>query len=179
VFFYKGLGHIGERCGEKKDSKLGAATNNYLEVLVNDEKMVQIQLDKDKVCEDNYDLFLHIRVPMWWHIWTHLLKNNSISTNEEMGWRREVFIDFEKEVAVKLKILTDFTKGKVSLDPMEIVLTIPKEPKYLEGVVKLAQRCKNEKHMVAIIFIVASNLLVVCMISINKSKTLQVLVKNQ
>jgi hypothetical protein len=80
---------------------------------------------------------------------------------------------------VKLKILTDFIKGKVSLDPMENILTIPKELKYLEGVVKLAQRCKNEKHMVAIIFIVASNLLVVCMISINKSKTLQVLVKNQ
>jgi len=79
---------------------------------------------------------------------------------------------------VRLKILTDFIKGKVSLDP--IILTISKELKYLEGVVKLAQRCKNEKHMVVIATIVAPNLSVVCMISINKnhkSKTLHVLVK--
>jgi hypothetical protein len=88
VFFYKGLGHIGDQCGEEKDSKLGATTNNYLEVLVDDEKMVQIQLDKDKICEDSYDLFLHIRVLIWWYIWTHLLKNNSISTNEEVGWKK-------------------------------------------------------------------------------------------
>lgn len=79
---------------------------------------------------------------------------------------------------MRLKILTDFIKGKVSLDP--IILTISKELKYLEGVVKLAQRCKNEKHMVVIATIVAPNLSVVCMISINKnhkSKTLHVLVK--
>jgi hypothetical protein len=48
VFFYKGFGCTEERCGKKKDSKLGAATNNYLEVLVDDEKTVQFQLDKDK-----------------------------------------------------------------------------------------------------------------------------------
>jgi len=81
---------------------------------------------------------------------------------------------------VRLKILTDFIKGKVSLDPMGNILTISKELKYLEGVVKLAQRCKNEKHMVVIATIVAPNLSVVCMISINKnhkSKTLHVLVK--
>jgi hypothetical protein len=95
-------------------------------------------------------------------------------------WGREGVIDFEKEVAVRLKILTDFIKGKVSLDPMENIFTIPKELKYLEGVVKLVQRCKNEKHMVAIIAIMAPNLPIVCMISINKnhkSKTLHVLVK--
>jgi len=54
VFFYKGLGHTKEQCGEKKDSQPSAATNNYLEVLVDDEKIVQIQLDKDKICEDNH-----------------------------------------------------------------------------------------------------------------------------
>jgi len=66
VFFHEGLGHTEERCGKKEDSKLGVATNNYLEVLVDDEKTMHIQLDKDKICEDNHDLFLHIRVPMWW-----------------------------------------------------------------------------------------------------------------
>jgi hypothetical protein len=97
-----------------------------------------------------------------------------------VGWRREIVIDFEKEVAVKLKILSNFIKGKVPLDPMENILTKPKELKYLEGVVKLAQRCKNEKHMVAIVAIVAADLPIVCMISISKkhkSKTLHVLVK--
>lgn len=60
-----------------------------------------------------------------------------------MGWGREGIIDFEKEVEVRLKILTDFIKGKVSLDPMENIFTIPKELKHLEGVVKLVQRCKT------------------------------------
>lgn len=81
---------------------------------------------------------------------------------------------------MRLKILTDFIKGKVSLDPMENILTIPKELKYLEGVVKLAQQCKIEKQMVAIVAIMVPNLPIVCMISINKkhkSKTLHVLVK--
>lgn len=66
VFFYKGLGHTKEQCGEKKDSQPSVATKKYLEVLVDDEKIVQIQLDKDKICEDNHDLFLHIRVHMRW-----------------------------------------------------------------------------------------------------------------
>ncbi len=66
MFFYKRFGYTEERCGKKKDSKLGADTDNYLEMLVDDEKTVQIQLDKDKIYEDNHDLFLHIRVPMQW-----------------------------------------------------------------------------------------------------------------
>jgi hypothetical protein len=46
-----------------------------------------------------------------------------------VGWRREVVINFEKEVVMRLKIMIDFIKGKVSLDPMENILTIPKELK--------------------------------------------------
>lgn len=84
--FYKGFGYIEERCRKKKDSKLGMATNNYLEVLVDDEKTVQIQLDKDKICEDNHDLFLHIRVPISGYIWTHLLKKHKIQSLPMKKW---------------------------------------------------------------------------------------------
>jgi len=36
-------------------------------------------------------------------------------------------------------------KGKISFTPLEIVLTIPIELKYLEGLEKLARRHKDEE----------------------------------
>ncbi len=59
--FCGGLGHTKECCWKKKDLKIGVATTNYLEVLVDDEVVVQNQLDK--ICGNNHDLFSHIRVP--------------------------------------------------------------------------------------------------------------------
>jgi hypothetical protein len=38
--------------------------------------------------------------------------------------------------------------GKISLTPMEMILTIPRELEYLEGLIKLARRCKNEERMI-------------------------------
>ncbi len=45
----------------------------------------------------------------------------------------------------KSKILTHFLKGKISFSILETVLTVPGELDYLEGLVKLARRCKDEK----------------------------------
>jgi hypothetical protein len=36
-------------------------------------------------------------------------------------------------------------KGKISFSILETVLTVPGELDYLEGLVKLARRCKDEK----------------------------------
>ncbi len=47
------------------------------------------------------------------------------------------------KAVVKLKILSHFTKGKISLTPIETILVIPRELKYLEGLVKLARRRKD------------------------------------
>jgi hypothetical protein len=41
------------------------------------------------------------------------------------------------------------------LTPIETILTILKKLEYLEGLVKLAHRCKNEEHKATIVAIVA------------------------
>jgi hypothetical protein len=41
---------------------------------------------------------------------------------------------------MKSKIQSHFIKGKISLTPMETILTIRGELEYLEGLVKLARR---------------------------------------
>lgn len=45
----------------------------------------------------------------------------------------------------KSKILTRFFQCKNSLSPLETILTIPGELEYLEGLVKLARKWKDEK----------------------------------
>jgi hypothetical protein len=43
------------------------------------------------------------------------------------------------------KILLHFMKGRISLTPMETIMRIPRELEYLEGLVKLAKKRKNEE----------------------------------
>jgi hypothetical protein len=43
------------------------------------------------------------------------------------------------------KILLHFMKGRISLTPMETIMKVPRELEYLEGLVKLARRKKDEK----------------------------------
>jgi hypothetical protein len=45
----------------------------------------------------------------------------------------------------KSKILTHFQKGKISFTPLETNLTIPSELEYLERLVKLSRRRKDEE----------------------------------
>jgi hypothetical protein len=59
--FSKDFWHINEHWWGKKDPKTRITTINYLEMTVDDEKEVQIQLDK--ICGKNHDLFLHTKVP--------------------------------------------------------------------------------------------------------------------
>jgi hypothetical protein len=48
-----------------------------------------------------------------------------------------------RETIVRSKILSHFIKGKIALNPMEIVLMIPGELEHLESLVKLARRKKD------------------------------------
>jgi hypothetical protein len=47
------------------------------------------------------------------------------------------------EESVRLKILSHFIKGKISLTPMEMVMMIPKELEHLESLVKVARKKKD------------------------------------
>jgi hypothetical protein len=59
-----------------------------------------------------------------------------------------VGIGLEKESTIRSKILTHFIKGKISLTPMETILTILGEQEYMKGLVKLTRRHTNEQHKV-------------------------------
>jgi len=49
-----------------------------------------------------------------------------------------------KEGSSWFKILKHFIKGKISLSPMETILSIPSELKYLEKLVKLARKKRDD-----------------------------------
>jgi hypothetical protein len=104
--FFGGLGHTEERCWKKKDAKIGVATTNYLEVLVNDEEAIQNQLNK--ICGSNHDLFSHIRVPrrrIHVEANTRECKGTDVAKGD-LARRKDVGIGLEKESMVKSKILT-------------------------------------------------------------------------
>jgi hypothetical protein len=144
--FCGGLGHTKGHCWKKKDPKTCATVINYLEVLVDDKEMIQNQLDK--ICGSNHDLFSHIRVPKR-RIPMEANTKEPEGTNVAKGdlaRKKDVGISLEKEYVVRSKILTHFIKGKIHVTPMQTILTIPRELEYLEWLVTLTRRRKNEKH---------------------------------
>jgi hypothetical protein len=68
-----------------------------------------------------------------------------------VGGVSEVAIGLDGSVNVRSKIISQsFIKRKISLSPMQMIITIPKELEYLEGLVKLARKetmkfCKTIK----------------------------------
>jgi len=66
----------------------------------------------------------------------------------DLALKKDVGISLEKEYAVRSKKSTHFIKGKIPFTPMETILTIPRQLEYLERLVKLARRRKNEKHKI-------------------------------
>jgi hypothetical protein len=57
---------------------------------------------------------------------------------------RELGFGLEKKSIIRSRILTLFIKGKISLTTMETILIIHGGIEYLEGLVKLVRRRKNE-----------------------------------
>jgi hypothetical protein len=86
VFFYKGLGHTKERCPEKKDSKPSVATNNYLEVLVDDGKNVEIQLDRIRYLKTTMICFCTLGFLCSGYTWTHLPDKHKIQSLPMKKW---------------------------------------------------------------------------------------------
>ncbi len=110
------LGHIEEHCW-KKDSKPGASTTNYLELLVDNEEAVRTHFDK--ICGDNHELFSHTMVPKQWVPMDTTIgeTKNFNPTDEEAWWRREKTIGLEKIISNKIKDINPFHQGENILDP--------------------------------------------------------------
>jgi hypothetical protein len=120
--------------GERME-KTTSTLNNYLEVLVNDEKTTLEYLNK--LCGTKHDIFSGARIPK-----RRLLVE---IPNVEIAKEGEVErIDYANNSIVRSKILHHFIKGKISPSPMETILTIPSELESLESLVKLARKKCDE-----------------------------------
>jgi len=81
-----------------------------------------------------------------------------------VGGVGEAAIGLDGSVNVRSKIIShNFIKGKLSLSPIEMILTIPKELKYLEGLVKLVRKKKiakqsNDNHCYSCSYIMRINM---------------------
>jgi len=163
--FCNGMGHSKDRCWRKKDTKPSNSTANYLEVLVNDEEATLNELNR--ICGANHHLKFGNKIPK---------KRLPVQANEAEGVveqveradagnrTREAIFDS----SARSQILLHFMKGQISLTPMETIMKIPGEREYLEGLVKLAKRRKDEeasRNQVATINITP----VVTKISVNKN----------
>ncbi len=95
-------------------------------------------------------------------------QEEGIVEEEQMG------ANMGSEVAMKSKILSHFIKGKIFLTPMEIILIIPRELEYLEGLVKLARRRKDVEGQRSQIATIHSTLAIK---RVNVNKTLHLVVK--
>jgi predicted aspartyl protease len=83
------------------------------------------------------------------------------------------------EETVKLKILSHFIKGKISLTPMEIVMMIPGELEHLENLVKVARRKKDTEATNIQVSMVSTvpTLRRLCISKTHRSKTLHLSVE--
>jgi hypothetical protein len=73
---------------------------------------------------------------------------HEVCKNEEnpIGKGAKAQRKFGNEICItKFEILTHFLKCKIAFMPFETILTIPRELEYLEGLLKLAKKHKDEK----------------------------------
>lgn len=172
-----GLGHT-EECCWKKNGRGFIAFANYLEVLVNDEEATLAKLNQ--LCGANNNIFSRTKVPR--HrilvIAPEIDRNRKV-VEEGMATQGKFGNDM---ITANSKILTHFFKCKISLSLFETILIIPGELEYLEGLVKLAKRRKDEKtqqvtHISLVDAIPAIKK--VCVNKNHKSKTLQLTMEVQ
>jgi len=165
--FCVGLGHSEDRCWKKpKDGGSHSGAANFVKVLLNDEEAALQQLNR--LC-GNEKVFSYTRVPRR-RMPVEVAPTGNVPSPEVQGEGTGV----SQETVVKLKILSHFIKGKISLSPMEIVLMIPRELEHLESLVKLARRKKDAKTMNDQVFVVSSVPAIrrICVNKTNRSKTL-------
>jgi hypothetical protein len=88
-------------------------------------------------------------------------------------------ISASRDTSVRSKILAHFTKGKVSLSPMETILMIPGELEHLESLVKLARRKRDSEaieNQVSVVSAIPAPRKI-CINKTHRSKTLHLLVE--
>ncbi len=136
--FCAGLGHSEDRCWKKpKDGKVHSGAVNFVEVLLDDEQATLQQLNR--LCGDK-NLFSHTRVPRR-RMPIEVAPVGDVPSPEIAGEGTGAI----RDSTVRLKILSHFIKGKISLSPMETILMIPGELEHLESLVKLARRRKDSE----------------------------------
>jgi hypothetical protein len=123
-------------CWKKpKDGKSHFGAENFLEVLLNDEKATIQQLNK---LYGNENLFSHIQVPKR-RMLVDVTLEGVVSTPKAARDGSSI----NRDITIRSKILSHFIKGKISLSPMETILMIPGELEHLKSLVKLAKRKKD------------------------------------
>ncbi len=170
--FCRGLGHSEDRCWKKpKDRKSHSGAANFLEVLLNDEAATLQQLNK--LCGSE-NLFSHMRVPKR-RVHVEVAVGGAEPTPQTVGDG----LGADRDATVKSKILSHFIKGKISLSPMETIITIPGELEHLESLMKLARRRKNSEaneNQVLMVCVIPT-LRKICINKTHRSRTLHLLVE--
>jgi hypothetical protein len=170
--FCIGLSHSEDRCWKKpKDGKSHSRAANFLEVLLNDEKVTMQQLNK---LYENENIFSYTRM-LKRRILVDVALRRVISTPEVIGDGASV----NRDTSIRSKILARFIKGKISLSPMETILMIPGELEHLESLVRLARRKKDSKATENEVSMVSAipTLKKIYINKTHKSKTLHLLVE--
>jgi len=165
--FCAGLGHSEDRCWKKpKDGKAHPGLANFLEVLLNDEEATLHQLNK--LCGSE-NIFFYTQVPRR-RMPVEVALAGTVPPPETIVKGAGV----NREKSVRLKILSHFIKGKISLTPMETVMMIPGELEHLESLVKVARKKKDAEAVGNQISMVsaAPTLKRVCINKTHRSKTL-------
>jgi len=134
--------------------------------LLNDEEATMQQLDK--LC-GNENIFSYTRVPRR-RMHVEVAPGGAVPSPEATGEGTTV----NRDNSVKLKILSHFIKGKISLTPMGTVLMIPGELEHLESLVKLARKKKDVEAVNDQVSMVstAPTLRRICINKTHRSKTL-------
>jgi len=134
--YYSSMGHTKDKCWKwGKDGKITSTSNNYLEVLVNDEEAILEQLNK--LCDTKHDILFGVRIP-------RRILPMEIQDVEIVDEREIEHINSTKNLIVCSKILHHFIKGNFFLFPIEIILAILDELESLENMVKLTRKKRDE-----------------------------------
>jgi len=141
--YCSGMDHTEDRCWKNgKDRKALSATNNYLEVLVDDEEAALEQLIR--LCGTKHHIFSRARIPQ-----RRLPVEMNTLDAEIGGDLKQLGKGMQKQTLAEMlhqdrRSLQNFIKGKMALSPMETILSIPGELEYRESLVKLAWKKQDE-----------------------------------
>jgi hypothetical protein len=123
------MGHTKDKCWKRrKDGKTSF-------VLVDDEERTLEQLNR--LCGAKHDVFSEAKI-LKKCLLIEAVERDTTNDQEVM------FVGLGRSFIMRFKILTHVIKGKISLSPMEIILTILKELESLKSIVKSAKKKWDE-----------------------------------